>query len=206
MNWGALLAALVVVSGNPGFAETRPAFDPLVVVRRIRKPETRPVVRGEEPRDEGEFMVDTSYTLMPVPGRQPSVAFDGSNFLVVWQDWRDGDSSIYGTRVTPAGTVLDPSGFLVSQAAGSQGLPAVAFDGANFLVVWQVSFGDSNSDICGSRVTPAGMVIDSSDVIISGAVGNQEAPAVGFDGTNFLVTWQDFRGGLTSDIYGARVT
>ena len=62
----------------------------------------------------------------------PALAFDGTNFLVVWAD---GD--IHGARVTPAGTVLDPQGLDISRAAGEQELPALAFDGDNFRVVWQ---------------------------------------------------------------------
>jgi hypothetical protein len=36
------------------------------------------------------------------------------NFLIVWQDKRNGDWDVYGSRVTPAGEVLDPAGILIS--------------------------------------------------------------------------------------------
>ncbi len=54
----------------------------------------------------------------------PAVAYDGTNFLVVWQDFRDGGSSsdIYGTRVSGTGAVLDSCGFAISTAAGRPGL------------------------------------------------------------------------------------
>jgi hypothetical protein len=72
--------------------------------------------------------------------REPAIAFGGGNFLVVWHDHRNNFSStgidVYGARVTPTGTVLDPTGILVSGAASSQEHPAIAFDGSNFLVVW----------------------------------------------------------------------
>ena len=72
------------------------------------------------------------------------VAFDGTNYLVVWTDYRGGATKVYGARVSPDGTVLDQSGFAIS-AAGSA--PAVAFDGTNYLVVWS----DQDS-IVGARV------------------------------------------------------
>lgn len=51
----------------------------------------------------------------------PSVAWDGANFVVAWTDFRSlsgveqprGD--IYAARVSPSGTVLDPAGFQVTE-------------------------------------------------------------------------------------------
>jgi len=57
----------------------------------------------------------------------PSVAWDGSHFLVVWQDWRNGSSSdIYGARVSSAGAVLDTLGIPVDSNPGYQQYLAVA--------------------------------------------------------------------------------
>jgi hypothetical protein len=43
----------------------------------------------------------------------PRVAFDGTNYLVAWEDERSGSQDIYGARVTRGGVVLDPAGFLI---------------------------------------------------------------------------------------------
>ena len=139
--------------------------------------------------------------------RSPAVAFDGVNLLVVWEGYRVGDNDIYGARVTPSGSVLDPIAFAVSTATNCQDSPALAFDGTNFLVALTDRRNASDNDIYGARVTPSGSVLDPAGFAISTAVSNQGQPALAFDGTNYLVTWTDGRGGgYYSGIYGARVT
>jgi hypothetical protein len=137
----------------------------------------------------------------------PAVAFDGANLLVVWMDGRhDWYADIYGARVTPGGVVLDPAGFSVSTAAYDQGAPAVAFDGTNYLAVWEDGRRGGAPGICGARVTPSGVVLDSTAIPISTPESLQWQPAVASDGQNFLVVWAGWRGGEEPDVFGARVT
>jgi len=139
--------------------------------------------------------------------QHPSVAFADTNFLVVWQDVRSSrDDDVYAARVTPSGTVLDPSGIVVSTVSSSQYHPAVASDSANFLAVWEDWRGGADADVYGARVTPSGTVLDPSSIALSRAALNQNSAAVAFGGTNYLVVWEDYRQGTYSDIYGARVT
>ena len=151
---------------------------------------------------EGEFLIDTNLVYLPAPSTQrfPSVAFDGTNYLVVWQDERNGpfEYDIYGTRVDQAGNVLDPAGIAISTTSSWQYSPSVAFDGTNYLVVWD------DGDIYGARVNQSGNVLDPAGIAISTATNAQMCPSVAFDGTNCLVVWYDSRNGFT-DIYGARV-
>jgi hypothetical protein len=154
-----------------------------------------------------EFGMDTP-VYGPADGNQysPAVAHGGTNFLVVWHDYRSGESDIYGARVSGNGTVLDISGIRISTAPSYQYTPAVAHDGTNFLVVWYDSRNGYYYDIYGARVSGTGAVLDTSGIPISTATNNQYTPAVAHDGTNFLVVWQDERSGTSDDIYGARVS
>jgi len=146
----------------------------------------------------GSFVVATDYA-----EQYPSVAFDGTNYLAVWQCSRNDSGDIYGARVSPAGIVLDPSGIAISTAIDSQRLPTVAFDGTDYLVVWQDRRNGPEYDIYGTRVSPSGTVLDPAGIAISTATGNQCAPSVAFDGNNCVIAWEDERSGISSDIYGA---
>lgn len=155
----------------------------------------------------GEFLVDTSIVMVPASGRQadPAVAFDGTNFLVVWED-RNYYSDIYGARVSQTGVILDAVAIPISVFQGYQVSPSVAFDGTNFLVVWQDLRRGLYADIYGARITPNGEVLDPIGIPISTALNDQWFPKVAFDGTNYLVVWEDYRNYFKFDIYGTRVS
>ncbi|MCX6841532.1 MAG: hypothetical protein NTX53_04515 [candidate division WOR-3 bacterium] len=134
----------------------------------------------------------------------PAAAFDGTDFLVVWADFRN-EVDVYGARVTPGGSVLDPSGIPISTGQDWQNYAAVAYGGGSFLVVWQ-DLRNGIGDIYGARVTPDGTVLDPAGIPICAEQNGQGSPNIAFDGTNFLVIWEDNRNGATLNIYGARVT
>ncbi|MEO0080108.1 MAG: hypothetical protein ABIK44_05475, partial [candidate division WOR-3 bacterium] len=94
---GLALVALAAPGSRFSGDNCSPAgFDPKEVVRRVREARTGHFYRSEAERftDDGEFLIDTSITIGPAPDWQeePAVAFDGTNFLVVWTDDRSGSS------------------------------------------------------------------------------------------------------------------
>ena len=95
-------------------------------------------------------------------GARPEVpralAFDGANLLVAWDDYRNFDPDIYGVRVSPAGSVLDSAGSVISQAANYQWYPAPGFDGTNFS--WSGKMSAVGATTSTARVTPQGAVLD----------------------------------------------
>jgi hypothetical protein len=154
--------------------------------------------------------------------RYSAIAFDGSNYLAAWYSWSNttGDTILLAGRINPQGIPLDSSGIFISQWAiieldryrgyeRDYDIPiAVAFDGTNFLIVWEDIRNDGtgdNTDIYGARITPDGTVLDTFGIPISTNARNQLNPDVVFDGKNFLVVWDDYRDNL-SDIYGTEVT
>ena len=144
------------------------------------------------------------------PATSPaSVAFGGGVFLVVWGDSRreaDG-SDVYGARVRPDGTVLDPSGIPVSTAAGFQETPDVAFGDGSFLVAWSDRRADAAlPDVLGARVSPSGAVVAPSPIAIATTAARETEPAVAYGGGSFLVVWTHGAAApAPSDIAAARV-
>jgi hypothetical protein len=163
------------------------------------------------------------FPIFIAPGGQVDVsaAFDGANYLVVWSDTRSGspvgpDADIVGTRVTPAGVVLDPAGIAISSARGAQSSPYVSFDGTNYFVAWEDTRNDPGAfpprlDIYGTRITPDGTVLDgppaTGGIAINTADVPKQHPVIAFDGTNYLVVWDEaFHYDPPTGIYAARVS
>jgi hypothetical protein len=142
----------------------------------------------------------------------PRVAFDGTNYLVVWADERaeptedffNFTSMLFGARVAPDGTVLDPVGFIISPSLVES--PNVAAGVGQFLVTWAQPDSFNPQDIYGARVGSDGQVLDTTPVRISRG-GRSRNPSVAFDGARYFVVWNDSRASSTVyDIYGAQVT
>lgn len=108
---------------------------------------------------------------------------DGTNYLVVWQDATS--HKYYGQYVTAAGA-LSGSEFLLFSPSSSSDV-AVAYGRTNSLVVVQDGTNNANHVYC-MTVSRNGTV--GSAVQVDGEASlDHDQPAVGFDGTNYLVVW-----------------
>jgi MYXO-CTERM domain-containing protein len=145
-------------------------------------------------------------TASGVSSTTPAVASNGSEYLVVYERYISGtsDYDIYQTRVSLSGTPQNPSGTAIGSATNAQLAPAVLWNGANYLAVWQDRRSGTSYDIYGTRVSSTGVALDTGGIPISTAANDQLSPAIAFDGQNYLVAWSDARWG-NADIYAARV-
>lgn len=129
----------------------------------------------------------------------PTSAFDGTNYLVVWEDWRTGQIEIWGTRVNTSGTILDPDGIRIGYNDTLKFWnPSVAFNGAEFMVTWNSSTSEGFS--AGgrlSRVTSDGEVLDDPCIIIYDESDFCWQFNICSDGEQSLIVWHEY----TSNAY-----
>jgi hypothetical protein len=122
-----------------------------------------------------------------------AVAYGGGKYLVVWNDYSNGTNwNIYGQIVSASGALVGGNLFISAPVNGkrSQGASA-AFDGTNFLVVWQFSSATNHYVTYGVFISPGGVVgtpfaigqTVSPTTIARGDVGLR------FNGTNYFVVW-----------------
>ncbi|MGE5417066.1 MAG: Calx-beta domain-containing protein [Acidobacteriota bacterium] len=136
---------------------------------------------------------------------EPSLTFDSTSqhYFLVWQDGRLGQNDIYGRLINSDGSLLG-NDIVICSDSGNQLYPWVACDSNTgaFLVAWQ-DF--NNNDICGQVLDKAGTLV-KSELLISGAPGQQYTPTVACDPIThkFMVCWIDDRNSSNTgnDIYG----
>jgi hypothetical protein len=143
-----------------------------------------------------EFRISTGY------GNASDVAFDGTNFFVVWSEDMN-DNEIRG-RFVSTGGVPGTEISVNASPAPSDNPKSVSFDGINYLVVWNDESGGANTgnwDVFGQLVSPGGTLVGSR-ITISTEAGPQMATTTSFDGANYLVAWVDMQSEMNWDLYG----
>lgn len=127
----------------------------------------------------------------------PSAAFNGTNYLVVWTQLIDGKRQTVARRFSPDGRVLDSDDAILGDASYDSA-PRVAWDGSNWLVVWVRSMPATSN--CGNsgprtliyaaRVSASGVVLDPEGIPIAptGALDQIDVD-LGWAGSRYVVAW-----------------
>lgn len=159
------------------------------------------VVFGSTVLSASDFPICTTATRQ----QDPAVAWDGENYLVVWTDRSFGDSvyDILVQQVSENGDLIDSS-FHISSAPNEQLHAAIALGDTSGLVVWQ----DDRiqpGDIYGQIILKKGELGDTNFAICIHSE-LQWGPAVAWNGTDYLVVWEDRRNYPYWSIYGQVVS
>ncbi|MBL8956830.1 MAG: hypothetical protein JNK82_39015 [Myxococcaceae bacterium] len=119
-------------------------------------------------------------------------AFGGGEFLVGWVDDRVVERAMVVGRVQLDGGRPDPTGIVVAIAPVHPAEPSVAWDGAQFQVIWHDHRNSlANGEVFGARVRN-GVVLDDQGVQLVPASGaEQEFPQATAVPGGLLLTWFD---------------
>ncbi len=168
------------------------------------------IVQGRFVSKSGVMSNVITLTATTSPDQNPlSVATDGTNFLVVWNQSTgagypaDPIWTLRGRVVTPAGGFLG-SEFIITGPEGNPMFPGLAYDGANYLMTWTQSHGPGNTDVAGRYLSPVGALVGSTFSLAAG-VGNQGLSPVVAGGGKCLVAWIDGFTFGSADISGGDV-
>jgi MYXO-CTERM domain-containing protein len=96
----------------------------------------------------------------------PVVASNGQDWMVSWAD-----TAVTVARVSGAGGLMDTFGVPVSTKVVTS--IAMAWDGSAYWLAW-----DTNSDIFGRRVSPAGTLVDAADFTVAAQPQPENVPSV----------------------------
>jgi hypothetical protein len=138
----------------------------------------------------GDFLIGTNGTENLAGG--PTAAFDGTNFLATWAG-ASGKYSVLGELISPSGVAVTDPFVIYTNSAYPAGptLQSVVYDGTKYLVLFSVeaqSVAATNWHSQGRFVTTDGVVL-TNKITLTAAVGPQIVPCATFDGTRYLVTW-----------------
>ena len=198
---------------NTIFEATRPrvAFDGtknLVVWNT-----TGAAIQGAFVSSAGAVLSTTDITISPSKHTNcyaPALAYGAGSYLVLWPYYPTSTSGfgyVYGARVSPTGTVLDPSAkglTSVQNISASSITLDVAFGAPHFLLTHpnRVSY---YPDVMGQLVNASVGVQQGNIKFSSSYVPRFSASVARDDKGGYLVVWKDYRTSPTA-IYGTRVS
>ncbi|HEX8489381.1 MAG TPA: hypothetical protein VF626_00050 [Chthoniobacterales bacterium] len=135
---------------------------------------------------------------------RPRIAFGGGVHLAVFSRQTGTDSQVFAQRLDANGKAVDDEPMPISNDPTS-GAGAVAFNGTEFLVVWNQSqtdiYGNVTRKVYGRRVLPDGTLLDAVPRFIM----NGETPDVSALGDTFLTVAIRRQGTQFRYVEGARV-
>lgn len=134
---------------------------------------------------------------------QPAVAFDGSNFLVVWESGPGSvdpaSTNLVARRISPLGGFQELAPFAVSLASEAQWMPRVACAPSQCLIAWvdrrhyagqSYSFSPGPGDLYGTLIGPIGVPLHADGLALAtGITANAGDPGLAFNGANYVLAW-----------------
>jgi len=132
--------------------------------------------------------------------REPDIAFDGMNYVVVWSEGELGSMhTVRAARVTMQGAVLD-SGIPFGKDSYFEYRPGIAFGDGRLLAVWYTyaePFGVF-ARFLNNQAHPEGDAFE----ITTSPTGHFYEPDIAFAGGRFLVVWNEQTSYAGDEVFG----
>lgn len=126
----------------------------------------------------------------PAKQQSPILKWNGTEFGLVWTDFRDGSRQVYFRRLSAAGGFVGPE-VRVTQTQSDASWPDLTWNGNGWGVVWQDDR-DGDDEIYMARLQADGTKI-GSDVRITNSSGLSANPSIDWNGYQYGLSWQDER-------------
>ncbi len=138
----------------------------------------------------------------------PKITEDGEGgAIIVWADYREGNSDIYAQRITGDGKALfPPDGIPISKELETEKDPQIIGDGkGGAIIAWITEKTEDTSYIYAQRIDSIGKALWGEGKIVTGApLEKNHIQMVGSRRGGTIITWEDMRFGNTS-IYAQKL-
>ncbi|HTM57623.1 MAG TPA: T9SS type A sorting domain-containing protein [Candidatus Udaeobacter sp.] len=146
----------------------------------------------------------------PDPQVTPAIVTDGAGGAIIsWADERGVGWDIYAQRVNAAGALQwSTTAAQITNQGYDENAPTMISDGTGGAIVTWQDQRSSAWDIYAQRVNSSGVSQwTAQGVALCLAAGDQHIPTIAPDGAGgAIVSWQDYRSGISADIYAQRVS
>jgi hypothetical protein len=131
----------------------------------------------------------------------PQIAWNGTEWGIAWEDHQT-FTEIYFQRVSSAGAKIGGN-VRITNAAGVSNEPTLAWTGSEYGLVWD---DDRTGDLelWYARISSAGAKV-GSDLQLTTAAGQSDAPTLAWGGSKFAAAWHDDRFAGESEILFLRL-
>ena len=143
----------------------------------------------------------------------PSLAWTGTEYGIVWRDQRNGNKDIYFTRISQIGT-KQGADVRITNSTFSSETPHLVWTGTEYGLAWY-DYRDGNYEIYFARISSTGQKLAIPDpepdgvnddyVRITNDPSNSSQPSLVWTGAQYGISWIDDRDG-DFEIYFARLS
>ena len=120
----------------------------------------------------------------------PTIAWNGTEYGVVWSDKRGGVwSQLNFARVSAAGVKIGGDTYITTHAIGHSGSPILLWIGSEYGLFWDTSAYTSNYEVYFTRLSASGTKLISDTRITFNGIGNTSGLSAVWTGSEYGVVW-----------------